>query len=301
MIRELLATSRFSLDRSLPEALPTLSITATTRVFAKAQIIKGIDMCRRLASSTSREFRRCPEGHRHWGRVKSEVLAELVTSLMPDEAVKALTSRGASVIREDPECKSAEAHHGPGLYLQVVVGTSPRTLYVGESDISVKVGQQGWASSYRQARDGKKKGAKILQARLDRQATSFAAVALLPLPADENWFESTHRKLHELSLQPRPAEEHAADLRNTLCSLLEAAFIAAMGTCQESDAYMARWTTLFGDGMLEIAGANVQDGIAGNFCSSRRVREGLTPRMRRCTCNEAPTSRQWERTSFTPA
>jgi hypothetical protein len=114
-----------------------------------------------------------------------------------------------SVIREGPESKTAEAHNGPGLYQHVVAGTSPRTLYVGKSDVSVKIRQQGWQTAYRRARDGKAKGtpARIVQARLDPSATTFAAVALLPLPAEETWYTASHETLHEQSGLPRPAEE----------------------------------------------------------------------------------------------
>jgi hypothetical protein len=68
-------------------------------------------------------------------------------------------------------------------------------------------------------------------------------------------------------------EEPALDLRNTLCSLLEAAYIAAMGTCQDEKHYVKEWKTAFGDAMFDISGANKETGIEGNFNHTRHVRE----------------------------
>lgn len=62
-------------------------------------------------------------------------------------------------------------------------------------------------------------------------------------------------------------------MRNTLCSLLEAAYIAAMGTCQHEKGYLREWQTAFGSGMFEITGVNKQTEIEGNLNCTRYVLE----------------------------
>lgn len=57
---------------------------------------------------------------------------------MPEEAVVAVVTRGASVLEKNPESRTALEHDAAGLYLQVVGGTPLPKLYVGKSDVSVR-------------------------------------------------------------------------------------------------------------------------------------------------------------------
>jgi hypothetical protein len=110
----------------------------------------------------------------------------------------------------------------------------------------------------------------IAQARLYATATSFAALALFPLPTEESWYVKTHRALNK---DPEDKDdEPGRDLLNTFCSLMEAAFIALFGTCQQHQDYMRAWRAVSEEGMDEIADANVRTGIEGNFEATRHIR-----------------------------
>jgi hypothetical protein len=62
--------------------------------------------------------------------------------------------------------------------------------------------------------------------------------------------------------------------------LIKAAFIAAKDICQQRDRYMARWRTIFGNGMMDIDGANVLDGIRGDPNQTKHRRDGRASRAK---------------------
>lgn len=108
------------------------------------------------------------------------------------------------------------------------------------------------------------------EARLAPTTTRSAALALLPLPSDGGWYTEIHRAL--LKIPEDKDDEPGTDLLNTFCSLMEASFIALLGTCQQAREYMRAWRVVFGKGMDDITGANVRTGIEGNFECTRHLR-----------------------------
>lgn len=112
----------------------------------------------------------------------------------------------------------------------------------------------------------------IAQARLDPAVQTFAAIALLPLPADLSWYSKLHRTSSRSRRSEDAEEQPPTELLNTLRSLLEAAFIALFGTCQQDEVYMRLWRAAFGEEMDGITGANVRTGIEGNFEATRHLR-----------------------------
>lgn len=130
-----------------------------------------------------RSLKLCRAAQGHWGHCTSLALAQLADRHMSDEGVSAVVTRGASVLEEGGKSCSAEDNRGPGLYLQIVGGTRLPTMYVGKSDVSLRVRLQAWSYTVKKVKEGTYKGQPplIARARNDPLATTFAAVALLAL------------------------------------------------------------------------------------------------------------------------
>ncbi|PWN22236.1 hypothetical protein BCV69DRAFT_276232 [Microstroma glucosiphilum] len=170
-----------------------------------------------------------------------------------------MADRGQSLAagRARIAAKSAHEFASGGIYVITIdFGNGTHGVYVGKSDKDIRHPMSGHDSAARAEESD----------RPSVQGRSRGAPGAINAAGEARARWRWKEKLQQLS------EYTDFDLRNTLCSLLEAACVAVMCTFRQ-DLYMQQWSKVFGPPPAVSVGLNQDPATGGNYHEQLRVQK----------------------------
>jgi hypothetical protein len=151
---------------------------------------------------------------------------------MDEVAVSLVASAGQSALT-DSRCDktSAKKHAGAGIYLQLVnFDNGDYAVYVGKSDCSVQARQHHWDASF--TKGGWDRAPRIARARRSFAEDRYYSLLLMTIPGPCVVAKrlTRHRGAEGKEALQDLVSYKPLELKNTLCSAMEAALIASVGT-----------------------------------------------------------------------